>query len=204
VRRPTIVIGSADDDGADAKGSGRSLPGVDLGSAVAAAAGAGVLTAGGGHAMAAGMSLSFDRIDALRAFLADRLSDAVDQATRSDRLLLDGLISLSAATPETLDWIEATGPYGAGWPEPLFALSDVRVTWAAVAGGAHVRFTVSDAAGASLRGIAFRAVGTPLGDLLTAGRSAPIHMAVRLKRDTWNGRNGVDLEAVDAATAGDR
>lgn len=204
VRRPTVVIGSADDDGADAKGSGRSLPGVDLGSAVSAAAAAGVLTAGGGHAMAAGMSLSFDRIDALRAFLTDRLLDDVDRATRGDRLLVDGLISLAAATPETLDWIEGAGPYGAGWPEPVFALSDVRVTWASVAGGAHVRFTVADASGANLRGIAFRALGTPLGDLLTSARAAPIHLAVRLKRDTWNGRNGVDLEAVDAAPAGDR
>ncbi len=204
VRRPTIVIGSAGEDDVDAKGSGRSLAGVDLGSAVSAAAAAGVLDAGGGHAMAAGMSLPFDRIDALRAFLSDRLSADVDRAIASDSLLLDGMIALAAATPELLDWIDSAGPYGAGWPEPLFALSDVRVTWSAVAGGAHVRFTVADAAGTSLRGIAFRAVGTPLGELLTSGRSGPLHMAVRLKRDTWNGRNGVDLEAVDAALAGDR
>lgn len=204
VRRPTIVIGSADESDADAKGSGRSLAGVDLGSAVSAAAAAGVLTAGGGHAMAAGMSLSFDRIDELRRFLDDRLRADVEAATRMDALALDGLVALAAATPETMDWIDAAGPYGAGWPEPLFALADVRVTWAAVAAGAHVRFTVSDAAGGSLRGIAFRAVGTPLGDLLTSARSAPIHLAARLKRDTWNGRNGVDLEAVDAAPAGAR
>ncbi len=204
VRRPTVVIGSADEAGIDAKGSGRSLPGVDLGSAVSAAAAAGILTAGGGHAMAAGMSLSFDQLDRLRTFLSERLASDVDSATRRDQLLLDGLMSLSAATPETLDWIDAAGPYGAGWPEPLFALSDVRVTWATVAGGAHVRFTVADASGASLRGIAFRAVGTDLGALLTSGKPTPIHMAVRLKRDTWNGRNGVDLEAVDAAIASDR
>ena len=135
--RPSLVI--AIDEKGEGKGSGRSLTGVDLGRAVTAALEAGLLVNGGGHAMAAGLTLREDKIEAVEAFLAKRLADDVALASEARVLKLDGAIAARGATRELYELIQQAGPYGAGNPEPRFALPSVRVVRADLVGQAHVR-----------------------------------------------------------------
>ncbi|GIU65876.1 single-stranded-DNA-specific exonuclease RecJ [Candidatus Phycosocius spiralis] len=197
--RPVIVIGSADLDDPLAKGSGRSIPGVNLGAAIAGAAQAGTIIAGGGHAMAAGLTMAFSDIEAVHSDLSKRLSaEATAVGDRRD-LDIDALLSLDAATLELLEALVDVGPYGAGWPEPVFAVANVRPFAAAQVGTNHVRLMMEDQSGAKIKAIAFRALHTPLGDALM-GR-APLHVVVRFKKDDWHGANRVDCEIMDASPA---
>lgn len=197
--RPVIVIGSADPDDPQAKGSGRSVPGVNLGAAVSGAASDGVILAGGGHAMAAGLTMNFSALRSVHQDLMRRLRTETDAAGNSRDLAIDALVGIGAAAPDLLDAMTEVGPYGAGWPDPVFAFADVRPYAAAPVGAGHVRLMLEDQAGQRIKAISFRTLNTPLGDALMA--RAPLHVVVRLKKDDWRGGNAVDCEIIDASPA---
>ena len=197
--RPVIVVGSADLDDPQAKGSGRSVPGINLGAAVSAAARDGVILAGGGHAMAAGLTMTFSDLKSVHQDLAHRLqAESVITGTSRD-LAIDALVGLGAVTPELLDAMRDVGPYGAGWPDPVFVFADVRPFAAAQVGTGHVRLLLEDGFGKKIKAIAFRALNTPLGDALM-GRQ-PLHVVVRLRKDDWRGGDAIDCEIIDASPA---
>ena len=198
--RPVIVI-ALDKDGIG-KGSGRSIGGVDLGAAVLAAKDMGLLVAGGGHAMAAGLTVGPGGVDALADYLDSRL--AADVATaRDDRaLLLDAVVAPGGVTPSLVEALEAGGPYGAGWPAPRIAAGAVRIIKADVVGQGHVRTIVSGRDGRSIKSIAFRAADSPLGQaLLGAGKDRTLWIAGRPKIDDWGSRPAAELHIEDAAWA---
>lgn len=196
--RPSIVIGVADGIG---KGSGRSVPGVDLGSAISAARAEGLLTAGGGHAMAAGLTVDENKIDALTNYLADRLAPEFASAGDAMALKLDGLLSPASANEAFLTQLQAAGPFGQGNGEPRFAMPNVRVVYAERVGGVHVRFSLAGETGDRISGIAFRAGDGPLGEALLSGEQNVWHAAGRLKLDEWRGRRRVDFHLEDLAAA---
>jgi single-stranded-DNA-specific exonuclease len=196
-RKPVMVIGI--DPAADiAKGSGRSQPGVNLGRAVQAAQEAGLLLAGGGHAMAAGLTMRPDKIPDLRAFLCDRLGGEAAEAQQGDALDIDALVAPSAAVRGLLDEFAVLAPFGPGNPEPVFGLADARVERPFALRGGHVKCDLVAAGGGRLKAIAWRSADTPLGARLLAAGGA-VHVAGRLKPDDWNGRSGVQLEIDDVA-----
>jgi single-stranded-DNA-specific exonuclease len=201
-RRPVFVLSVAD---GIAKGSGRSVPGVDLGAAVTAARQAGLLLSGGGHAMAAGLSVAEARIAELEAFLCQRVAPALGPQSDLDALSLDGALAVGGASRELYDLLERAGPYGAGHPEPRFAVPAARVVRADVLGGEHVRVILAGAGGGRLKGIAFGAAEAPLGRALLQDGGRPLHLAGKLRADDWQGRSGVQLvieDAADPAAAG--
>ncbi|MGZ3273575.1 MAG: single-stranded-DNA-specific exonuclease RecJ [Caulobacteraceae bacterium] len=195
-RRPVIVIG-VDPVAGIGKGSGRSQPGVNLGRAVQAAFEAGHLMAGGGHAMAAGLTIRADKIDAFRGFLADRLMDESALAAEQDAVEIDALVTPKAADRALYEDFQRLIPFGPGNPEPLFALADVVVEQPRLLRGGHVRCLLTGGGG-RLKAVAWRAEDTELGRRLLGGAGA-LHVVGRLKADDWNGRQGVELEIEDAA-----
>lgn len=197
--KPALVVGF---EGGEGRGSARSVPGIDIGAAVRAAREAGILSAGGGHAMAAGFSLAEDRLDAFRAFLATYFADTDGALAAAQELDLDAMVSPAGATPRLVEDIARIGPFGAGNAEPLVALADLQLTFADVVGKDHVRLRLKGGDGASLEAIAFRAASGPLGEGLLGARGAVIHVAGRLRADSWNGRVRVQLQLEDAAPAG--
>ena len=198
--RPAIVI--AIDDQGIGKGSGRSIAGVDLGAAVMAAREHGLLVAGGGHAMAAGLTIAADGIAAFADFLELRLADTVDRASANRALLLDAVIAPGGVNPALVEAFDVGGPYGMGWPAPRIATGPVRVIRADVVGNGHVRTVVAGDDGRSLKAMAFRHAETPLGRaLLGAGPDRRLWLAGRAKVDDWNGRTSAELHVEDAAWA---
>lgn len=197
--RPAFAIALGPDGGGT--GSGRSMPGVDLGRAVIAAVESGLIPKGGGHAMAAGVTIRPGQLNAFRAHLSEALSGDVAAARTQTALAIDAAMTARAATPGFFHEIERAGPFGAGNPQPVFAFPAHRAKFAEVAGsGGHVKFTLVAADGARLKGIAFRAATTMLGQaLLHAGNDTPIHVAGCLSLDHWQGREEVQLRATDAA-----
>lgn len=196
--RPAVVIGF---DGADGKGSGRSVAGVDLGAAVARLMREGLIERGGGHRMAAGLSLSRAQLEPAMVRLGALLSVAGTARAPGGTLTIDGLISAGAATPELADRIAAAGPYGAGAPAPRVALAGARVATTRRLGGSHLALSLSDGLGARLEAVAFRAFEGPLGPWLAAAQGAPVHVAGRFERDDWGGRPRAKLHVEDAAPA---
>ena len=197
-RRPTFVLALRD---GIAKGSGRSIPGVDLGAAVTAAKQADLIENGGGHAMAAGLTAKIDKLAALESFLSERLAAAGSVAAIGrDTLQVDGVLAVTGATRGLFDLLQGAGPFGAGHPEPRFAIAAARLTRVDVVGEDHVRVVLSGNDGGRLKGIAFRAAGAPLGQQLIAGRGRPFHLAGHLRADDWRGRNDVQLIIEDAAS----
>lgn len=194
--RPACVVAL---DGGLAKGSGRSVPGLDLGRAIIAAREAGVLEAGGGHAMAAGFSLKQDRLPEFRAFLAERLATQLAGESLMPTLEVDGAVALSGVTPDLLDLIERVGPFGAGNEQPRFVIPNVRVSRADVVGQGHVRAFLTGQGGGRLKAIAFKCVDTDLGVALLGSAGAAMHVAGTLRLDSWNGRNDCQLVIDDAA-----
>lgn len=196
--RPAFAIALAADG--TGTGSGRSLPGVDLGSAVIEAVEAGLITKGGGHAMAAGVTVRPGQMAGFRAHLSERLGPAV-QAARSRRAVqLDAALTARAATPDFVRDIERAGPFGAGNPQPVFALPAHRAKFAEIAAtGGHVRFTLVSGDGARLKGTAFRAADTPVGQALLSAGDRPLHIAGTLGLDHWQGREQVALRVTDIA-----
>lgn len=200
--RPCIVL-SVGKDGV-AKGSGRSVPGVDLGAAIVSAHRSGLLINGGGHAMAAGLTIEARKINALTEFLSESLAGQEVAREKEKTLRLDGLLSPGAVSRDLLDTIDCAGPYGAGSPEPKFAFPNVRATYTDIVGGAHVRCTLAGEDGAALRAIAFRSCDTPLGEVLLSRCGAPLHVAGFLKPDHWRGEKAVQLHISDAALPSER
>jgi single-stranded-DNA-specific exonuclease len=197
-RRPAFAV--AFDRGVLGTGSGRSVAGVDLGAAVRAAVASGLLVKGGGHAMAAGLTVAADRLDAFAAHMAERLGPAVESSLARSDLKLDGLVSAAGATAPFVAGIERAGPYGSGHPEPVFALPAHRVTYAEEVGNGHVRATIAAGDGSTLKAIAFRAAREPLGEALMKGRGRPLHVAGSLALDHWQGDARVQLRIVDVAS----
>ncbi len=196
--RPAIVI--AIDENGLGKGSGRSISGVDLGAAVMAAREHGLLVAGGGHAMAAGLTIDESAIPAFAAFLEERLAAAVDRSRDDRALLLDAVLAAGGVNPGLVESMEAGGPYGMGWPAPRVAMGPVRVIKADIVGNGHVRTVVAGDDGRSIKAMAFRAAETPLGQaLLGAPPHRKLWLAGRAKIDDWSSRPAAELHLEDAA-----
>lgn len=200
-RRPACVIAwdceaSRPDEGT---GSLRSIPGVDLGAAVRAAVAAGLLVKGGGHAMAAGLTVARQNLAPLEANFLSGLGAATASANDAAGLDIDAALVASGATVELMELMERVSPFGQGNPEARFVLPAHRVKFAKVVGDAHARVLLEGGDGARLDAIAFRAAGQPLGDLLMSAGGMPLHVAGHLRRDTWGGRDRVELQIEDAA-----
>ena len=197
--KPAIVIG-VNEEGLG-KGSGRSLSGVNLGEAITQAKEAGLLLSGGGHAMAGGLTVEASKIPELTKFLNKILKDEVIEARKNLSLKIDALIAPSAANQSLIKRIEDVGPYGAGNPQPLFAFSDLRIAYAQRVRGGHVRCSFEDGLGGRINGICFRADETGLDQILLDPNAPRVHVAGRLKADSWKGRSKIDLQLVDLAIA---
>jgi single-stranded-DNA-specific exonuclease len=186
-------------EGDVAKGSARSIPGFDLGAAVIEARQRGILRQGGGHGMAAGMTLTTEGLRRFHEFLLERFAAAASPGVPPPRSLeLDGALTVAAARPELAAQIELMAPYGAGNAEPRFSLTDARVAQARVVGDGHVSCVLAGAAGGRLKGIAFRCAATPLGRALLSGE-LPVQLAGRVRLDSWQGREQVCFDIEDAA-----
>ena len=196
-RRPVVVIG-LDPAANIGKGSGRSQPGMNLGRAVQAAFDAGLLLAGGGHAMAAGLTVRPDAVPDLRAFLVERLAAERIEAEAADVLEIDALVGAGSADRSLWSAFQQMAPFGPGNPEPLFAAAGVRIERPMAMKGGHVRCVLADESGGGLRAVAWRAAETALGRRLLAGDGV-LHVAGRLRPDDWKGRDAVELEIEDAA-----
>ena len=198
--RPAIVI--AEEEDGTGKGSGRSINGVDLGAAVLAAKDHGLLIAGGGHAMAAGVTVAPGGVVALTNFLNDRLAGPVAEARGGRALTLDALLAPGGVTGTLCDALDLGGPYGAGWPAPRVAAGPARLIKTSIVGNGHVRGVAIGDDGKSFKLIAFRAADTPLGQaLLASPADARWWFAGTIKRDEWNGGNAAEMHLDDAARA---
>jgi single-stranded-DNA-specific exonuclease len=196
-RRPACVI--AWDATATGTGSLRSVAGIDLGAAIRAAVTAGLLVKGGGHAMAAGLTVSRGGIGALEQFLRDHLGLAAQGIGDTAHLDVDASLVASGATPDLMDLIERVSPFGQGNAEARFALPAHRVKFGKIVAGARVRVILEGGDGSRVDGVAFRAAGQPLGDLLMSASGMPLHVAGHLRRDTWGGRERIEMQIEDAA-----
>lgn len=181
-------------------GSGRSIPGVDLGRAVRAAVTCGDAAKGGGHAMAAGATLAADGLDRFRRCLERELGSAVAALSgEPEPLLVDGALAAGGATPDLVRRLEEAGPFGSGQPEPCFAFGSHRVCDLREIGAGHLRFSLRAGDGTSLKAVAFRAAGQPLGQALERAQDGPAHVAGTLAIDRWGGGERTELRVCDAA-----
>ena len=200
--KPALVIALDADEHGNGKGSGRSISGVDLGAAIIAAREAGLLIAGGGHAMAAGLTIAPGKLDALGEWLDARLGGDVARASANQALLLDLAVAPGGLVPSLVETLESAGPYGIGWPGPRIAVGPVRMVKADLVGTDHVRIIVRGDDGASFKGIAFRAASTEMGQaLLHATHHRKLWLAGRAKIDDWSNRPQAELHIEDAAYA---
>lgn len=194
--RPAVAIAI---NGGVGAGSARSIAGADLGAAVRAAVDAGILVKGGGHAMAAGLTIDPARLGDLRAFLEEKLAANVAEARRDRAFLIDAALTAGGARPELVNEIERAGPFGSGSPEPIFAFPDHLVAEASVVGGAHVRVRLESRDRSRLDAIAFRCADAPLGKALLSARGETLHVAGSLSLDRWGGNEKTSLRIMDAA-----
>jgi len=200
--KPSLVIALDADDAGNGKGSGRSIAGVDLGAAIIAAREAGLLVAGGGHAMAAGLTIAPEKLAALSDWLDERLGAEVSAATASQRLLLDLALAPGGLTPALVDQLESAGPYGMGWPGPRVAVGPVRLVKADIVGTDHLRLIVRGDDGTSFKAIAFRAAESVMGQSLLNGASGrKVWLVGRARIDDWASRPQAELHVEDAAWA---
>ncbi|MEM9500926.1 MAG: single-stranded-DNA-specific exonuclease RecJ [Pseudomonadota bacterium] len=199
--KPSIVIAQDDADGTG-KGSGRSISGVDLGAAIIAAREAGLLVAGGGHSMAAGLTIQNDKLAAFTEFLDERLSRDVERARAGQRMQLDLAMEPGGLTPDLVTTLDTAGPYGVGWPAPRVAVGPVRIVKADIVGKDHLRIIASGGDGKSFKGIAFRAAETEMAQtLLYRNKGRQFHLAGRVRLDDWGSRPAAELHLEDAAFA---
>jgi single-stranded-DNA-specific exonuclease len=198
--RPAIVIAETEDG--TGKGSGRSISGVDLGAAVLAAKDSGLLLAGGGHAMAAGLTLPPGGLEPFRTFINERLAADVEKSRGDRALLLDALLAPGGVAAALCDALDAAGPYGAGWPSPKVAAGPARLLRTGIVGDGHVRGIAAGDDGKSFKWIAFRSAETDLGRaLLASPADARWWLAGSIRRDEWNGGNAAEMHLEDAALA---
>jgi len=195
-QRPAVVIGMENGTG---KGSGRSINGVDLGAVIIAARQQGLLLNGGGHAMAAGLTVGAEKIDALCEFLITQLAAPVARARAAQGLKLDGVLSLSGVTPELVSQLEQAGPFGVGNPTPRFAVPDCTIVSADIVGKDHVRLILAQGQGARVKAMAFRQGETQFGQNLLNSVGRKFHVAGRLKRDDWGAKPKAELHLDDAS-----
>lgn len=200
--KPALVIALDADESGNGKGSGRSIPGVDLGAAIIAAREAGLLVAGGGHAMAAGLTVARDKLDALGEWLDARLAAAVSASMAGQSLALDLSLAPRGLNPDLVETMESAGPFGMGWPGPRIAVGPVSLVKADLVGTDHVRLIARGMDGASFKAIAFRAAATDLGQaLLHRAQGRKLWLAGRAKIDDWASRPQAELHVEDAAWA---
>ena len=199
LHRPAFAI--ALDRSGKGTGSGRSISGFDMGRMVREAVEAGLAIKGGGHAMAAGLTVERSQLGALRAFFEDHAAGTVRQLTANRALKIDGALAASGATLELMDQLDTAGPYGAAHPQPILAMPGHRLIDARVVGQDHVRLQLADATGAKMSAIAFRASGTPMGSALLDGRGRRFHFAGTLSVDHWQGNRRIQMRVLDAANA---
>lgn len=159
----------------------------------------GLIAKGGGHAMAAGVSLPAAGVDAFRAFVAAAVADGVAMARAAEALEIDAALTADGATPDLVEAIGQVGPFGSAQPEPLFVFPSHRLLYLDAVGRNHLRLTLCSSAGTKLKAMAFRAAGQPLGDFLAANRGAPLHVAGHVDLDWWQGAPRVQIRVVDAA-----
>ncbi|WP_375398179.1 single-stranded-DNA-specific exonuclease RecJ [uncultured Sphingomonas sp.] len=198
--RPVIVV--AIDEAGIGKGSGRSIAGVDLGAAVLAAREAGLLIAGGGHAMAAGLTIAADRLAEFAAFVDDRLAPAIARANADRALLVDALLAPGGVTPDLCEAMAGGGPYGMGWPSPRIVAGPFRAVKVDIVGNGHVRAIMAGDDGRSLKAMAFRQADSDLGQaLLGAPRDRRLWLAGEPRVDDWASRPAAELHLCDAAWA---
>lgn len=197
--RPAVVIGL---DGEEGKGSGRSVGGVDLGAAVHRVAAEGLLLKGGGHRMAAGLTVARDRLEPAMERLTELLARQGAGREAPADLRLDGVLMPGAATVELIEAIEQAGPFGQAAPAPRFALPDIQVLHVREVGSGHLKLSLGDGLGARLDAIAFGAADGPLGALFSGHGGRRLHVAGRLEINTWRGRQSPQLRLEDAAPAG--
>ena len=198
-RRPAFAI--AFNPNGLGTGSGRSVAGFDLGRLVREAVEAGLLVKGGGHAMAAGITVERAKLGALRAFFEERAAADVFRLQDEESLLIDAALAAEGATLDLLDTLERAGPFGTGHVAPLFALPRHRLIDIRAVGTNHLRADLASESGGRIQGMAFRAVDTPLGDFLARNRGATLHVAGSLSANHWNGSRRVQFRIVDAAPA---
>ena len=196
--RPAVVIGLEGDEG---KGSGRSVSGIDLGAAIARLVAEGLLIKGGGHKMAAGLTVAQDKLEVAMARLGELLARQGAGDIGPADLRLDGMLMPGAATVELIDQIELAGPFGSGAPAPRFAFCDVVIRFAKRVGDSHLKISFSDGTGPSIDAIAFGAFDGPLGTALLEHGGKRFHLAGRLDINEWNGRKSAQLRLEDAALA---
>jgi single-stranded-DNA-specific exonuclease len=197
-RRPALVM-AWDGSSGEGTGSARSIAGADIGRAVRAALAKGLAKKGGGHAMAAGVTIERAGLDAFESFLAAELASSVTAARGAFSLSIDGALTPDGANSDLVDLIEKAGPYGAGNPAPRFVFPAHRVGFIRQMGEAHLRCSLKSGGGSSIGAIAFRAIGTPLGDALQGAEGRVFHVAGRLQRDNWGGREKIELLIEDLA-----
>jgi single-stranded-DNA-specific exonuclease len=195
--RPAFAI--ALEPGGIGTGSGRSISGVDLGKAVRQAVKDGLLTKGGGHAMAAGITLRKEKLAEFRAYMESALAEDVANSRHENELFIDGAVSARAVTPELVAILNRAGPFGSGNPEPVVALPSHQLVYADEVGQAHLRVRFKSGDGSIVNGIAFRSIGQKLGNALTAHRGQPLHVAGSLAVDRWQGTERVQLRVLDVA-----
>ncbi len=201
--KPTLVIAMDADEAGNGKGSGRSIPGVDLGAAIIAARQAGLLVAGGGHAMAAGLTVAPGKLEALSEWLDALLAADVSRASANQSMLLDLALAPRGLTPELVEKLESAGPFGMGWPGPRVAVGPVHVIKADTVGADHVRLIVGGQDGGRFKAMAFRSAETEMGQaLLHASQGRRLWLAGRAKIDDWGSRPQAELHIDDAAFAG--
>ncbi|QPM89185.1 single-stranded-DNA-specific exonuclease RecJ [Pseudooceanicola algae] len=198
--RPAIVIGM---DGDEGKGSGRSVTGVDLGASIQKLAAEGLLIKGGGHKMAAGLTVARDKLEAAMARLSELLEKQGAGSAGPGDLKIDGLLMPGAATPELVDQLEAAGPYGASAPAPRFAFAGQKISFAKRIGDTHLKISFNDGMGKRVEAICFGAYDGPLGPALEQHGGRPFHLAGKLEINDWGGRRNVQLRLEDAAPASD-
>ena len=196
--RPACVI-ALDEGGKSGTGSLRSVAGIDIGAAIRDAVADGLLLKGGGHAMAAGLTIDPARLADLEAYANRRLTAATAAAISAADIKLDGVLTPAAVNPAFIDLLERAGPYGQGNPSPRFAFAAHRIRGTKIVGENHLRVTIEAGDGSRLDAVAFRAVGQPLGDLITQTAGMPLHIAGNLRRDSWGGRERIELAIDDAA-----
>lgn len=196
--RPSFVIAVGEDG--IGKGSGRSIGGVDLGAAVLAAKDEGHAVGGGGHAMAAGVTLAPGGVEPFRDYLKQRLAADVAKATANRALVIDTMCAPRGVAGGLCDSLDQAGPYGVGWPQPRVAAGEARLIRVGVVGNGHVRGIACGADGASFKWIAFRAADTPLGQaLLAMPGDRKLWLAGTVHRDQWNGGDAAEMHLEDAA-----
>ncbi len=202
-QRPCLIF-SQDEAAGEATGSARSIAGVDIGAAIRGAVEAGLAKKGGGHTMAAGVTVTQDKLPEFKSFLREALASPYKAAASEATLAVDGALTPRAATPEFTEQLEQAGPFGQGNPAPRFCLPSVRLTMIKEIGGGHLRCALQSADGIQVSAVAFRAAQSGLGTALTDRRDMACHVAGRLARDEWGGRTRIEFQIEDMAAAASR